>query len=40
MTAVERRTGTEVARKALDEEAAAGRDTQGDTEDVDIPLDA
>jgi DNA polymerase-4 len=40
MTAVERRHGTEVARQARDEDEAAGRDTQADTEDVDIPLDA
>jgi hypothetical protein len=40
MTAVERRHGTELARQARDEDDAAGRDSQGDTEDVDIPLDA
>ena len=40
MTAVERRHGTELARQARDEDDAAGRDSQGDTEEVDIPLDA
>ena len=40
MTAVERRHGTEIARQARVEDEASGRDTQADTEDVDIPLDA